>query len=74
MRPHKAYKTGKYVGETSSKYGYSNGAELFEQDIKARYERGEYLWTEFVDFMKSHNVTPSELRSMFVKYYEEFLQ
>lgn len=73
MRMCKTAKKGK-VGETSSKYGYSNCAELFEQDIKKHQERGEYLWTEFVDFMKSRNVTPSELRSMFVKYYEEFLQ
>lgn len=73
MKVCKITKKGK-VGETSSKYGYPNGAELFEQNIKAHKERAERLWTDFVDFMKSRNVTPSELRSMFVRYYEEFLQ
>ena len=73
MRVCRIAKKGK-VGETSSKYGYANGGELFEKDIQAKIERAEYLWQEFVKFMKSHKVTPSELRSMFVKYYEEFLQ
>lgn len=62
------------VGEMSSKYGYPNGAELFEKDIKEKQERADRLWAEFVDFMKSRNITPSELRSMFVQYYEEFLR
>ena len=62
------------VGETSSKYGYPNGAELFEKDIKEKQERAERLWMEFVEFMKSRDVTPSELRGMFVRYYEEFLR
>lgn len=72
MRVCKKAKKGK-VGETSSKYGYSNGEELFEKDIQAKIERAEYLWKEFVDFMKRKKITPSELRSMFVRYYEEFL-
>lgn len=58
----------------SSKYGYPNGAELFEKDIRAKQERAERLWAEFVCFMKSRDITPSELRGMFVRYYEEFLQ
>lgn len=61
------------IGETSSKYGYSNGGDQFVADCKAHEERYELLWNEFIDFMKSHNITPSELRSMFTKYYEEFL-
>ena len=73
MKVCKKAKSGK-VGETSSKYGYPNGAELFEKDIKAKQERAERLWAEFVDFMKSRDITPSELRGMFVRYYEEFLQ
>lgn len=73
MRVCKTAKKGK-VGEVSSKYGYANGAELFESDIKAKQERAEYLWREFVKFMQDRKITPSELRSMFVKYYEEFLQ
>ena len=61
------------VGETSSKYGFPNGGEKFMQDMKAHEERYNFLWEEFVKFMKSNDVTPSELRSMFVRYYEEFL-
>lgn len=62
------------VGETSSKYGMPNGGELFEADMKAHEERYNFLWNEFINFMKSHNVTPSELRTMFTRYYEEFIQ
>ena len=61
------------VGETSSKYGYPGGGDRFISDCKAHEERYEFLWSKFIEFMKSHNVTPSELRSMFTKYYEEFL-
>lgn len=60
------------VGETSSKYGYANGADLFMADCKTHEERQEFLWSEFVAFMISHDVKPSELRSMFTRYYEEF--
>ena len=66
-------KNGK-VGETSSKYGYSKGGEQFIEDVQKHEERCNYLWSEFTDFMKSHNVTPSELRSMFTRYYEEYLK
>lgn len=61
------------VGETSSKYGMPNGGELFEADMRAHAERYEFLWNEFVEFMKSHNATPEEFRGMFVRYYEEFI-
>ena len=61
------------VGETSSKYGYSSGSDLFIADCKAHEERQEFLWSEFVEFMKSRDVKPSELRSMFTRYYEEFI-
>ena len=62
------------VGEVSSKYGYDRDGSQFEADMKAHKERAEYLWTEFVAFMKNHEVDPRELRSMFTRYYEEFLQ
>lgn len=61
------------VGETSSKYGFPGGGDRFLADAKAHEERQQFLWAEFVSFMKSNNVTPSELRSMFTRYYEEFL-
>lgn len=66
-------KPGK-VGEVSSKYGYDRTGKQFEADIQAHKDRYEYLWAEFVDFMKSHQVTPSELRTMFTRYYEEYLE
>ena len=62
------------VGETSSKYGYPNGGDLFMKDMQFHEERHNFLWNEFIDFMKSHDVTPSELRVMFTKYYEEFFE
>ena len=62
------------VGEVSSRYGYPNGGELFLKDLQAHEERYNFLWNEFIDFMKSHDVTPSELRRMFTRYYEEFLK
>lgn len=61
------------VGETSSKYGFPGGGELFIEDCKAHEARYNYLWNEFISFMKSHDVTPKELRTMFTRYYEEFL-
>jgi hypothetical protein len=44
---------------------------LFVADCKSHEERQKFLWGEFVSFMKSHDVKPSELRSMFTRYYEE---
>lgn len=64
----------RHVGDPSSKYGYDPTGELFEKDIQAHIEQGECLWNEFVEFMKSHDVTPLAFRSMFTRYYEEFLK
>ena len=61
------------VGETSSKYGYPGGGEQFEADMKAHEERYNYLWSEFVRFMKEHDATPDEFRGMFMRYYEEYV-
>lgn len=68
----KKAKTNK-VGETSSKYGYPGGGNQFIADLQAHEERHQQLWCEFVQFMKSHNATPEEFRTMFTRYYEEFL-
>lgn len=62
------------VGELSSKYAYDKDGTQFEADIKARIERSEQLYNDFVLFMKERNVIPSELRTMFTRYYEEFLK
>ena len=61
------------VGETSSKYGYSNGGDKFVDDLEKHKERGEFLYNEFISFMKNHNATPEDFRKLFQKYYEEFL-
>ena len=66
-KPHK-------VGEVSSKYGYPGGDVKFIADMQAHEARYNFLWNEFVAFMHSHNVTPSELRKMFTRYYDEFLK
>lgn len=62
------------VGETSSKYGYAGGGDAFIADLEAAKERSEKLWSDFVEFMKSHNVDPRILRELFTRYYEEFLK
>lgn len=63
----------KSVGEPSSKYGYDYDGSQFEADMKAHLERGEFLWNEFVEFMRSHNATPEDFRGLFRRYYDEFI-
>lgn len=65
--------TTRNVGEPSSKYGYDRGGKQFEADIQAHRDRSDFLWSEFVRFMKDHQATPEEFRGMFLRYYEEFL-
>ena len=75
QKPHRVIRpVTRNVGDPCSKYGYDRTGEQFEKDIQAHMERGAYLWGEFVNFMKSHEVDPAELRSMFTRYYEEFLK
>lgn len=66
-------KRGK-VGEVSSKYGYDKDGKQFKADMQAHIERRQYLWNEFMGFMKSHNATPDEFRGLFAQYYEEFIK
>lgn len=74
QKPHRIVRpVTRNVGDPSSKYGYDPTGERFSADIQAHIERGEYLWNEFVKFMQSLDVSPSELRQMFTRYYEEFL-
>jgi hypothetical protein len=61
------------IGEVSSKYGYDLDGSQFEADIKAHKERHKALYAAFVDWMKEQKVTPDQLRYMFTRYYEEFL-
>lgn len=62
------------VGELSSKYAYDKDGTQFEADILAQIKRSEQLYNDFVKFMKERNVIPSELRTMFTRYYEDFLK
>lgn len=74
MKPHRVVrKTTRNVGDPSSKYGYDRDGSHFEADLQAHKERSEFLWSEFVSFMIEHDVTPSELRGMFIRYYEEYI-
>lgn len=61
------------IGEPSSKYGYDRTGEQFENDMQMHKERGDFLWNEFVEFMKSHDATPVDFRLMFSRYHDEFL-
>jgi hypothetical protein len=62
------------VGELSSKYAYDKDGTQFDADILSKIERSEQLYNDFVKFMKERNVIPSELRTMFTRYYEDFLK
>lgn len=74
QKPHRIIRpTTRNVGEPSSKYAYDRDGKQFEADIKAHKERADFLWNEFVGFMKEHSATPEEFRGMFARYYEEFL-
>ncbi len=66
-------KRSRNVGEVSSKYGYDRTGEQFESDIRRHIEEGEALYSEFVEWMKSRNVTPDTFRNLFSRYYEEFI-
>lgn len=61
------------IGDPSSEFGYCNGGERFDQKVQERSERHEQLWKDFVSFMIDHEVRPDELRTMFTKYYSEYL-
>lgn len=61
------------IGDPSSEFGYCNGGERFSQKVQERAERHEQLWGDFVAFMIAHDVKPDELRTMFTRYYSEYL-
>lgn len=62
------------VGEVSSKYGYDKDGSQFEADIQRHHEEYEALYQDFVGWMKSKDVDPRKFRSMFTRYYEEFMK
>ena len=74
QKPHRIIKhTTRNVGELSSKYAYDRDGKQFQADMKAHKERSDFLWSEFVKFMKDHRATPEEFRGIFARYYEEFI-
>lgn len=66
--------TSRSVGEVSSKYGYSNGGDLFERDLQKHHEENEVLYAEFKMWMKSKDVDPRRFRELFLRYYDEFIE
>lgn len=62
------------VGEVSSKYGYDRDGKQFEADIQKHFEDGERLYAEFVEWMKTKEVVPDKFRSLFMRYYKEFVE
>lgn len=59
------------VGEVSSKYGLR--PDLFESDIKARADRAEKLWENFMVFVRENEATPEEIRTLFSRFYDKYL-
>lgn len=66
-------KPGK-VGELSSKYGFPGGGAKFDQDMARHRERSEALYLDFVEWMKSQNATPEDVRRLFTRFYQEFFE
>lgn len=64
--------TSRHVGEVSSKYGYQPDA--FERDVERHAKEVEALWQDFRGWMMERKVTPNELRWMFLRLWEEFLE
>lgn len=66
-------KTYRNVGELSSKYAYDRDGKQFEADIQRHIDESEKLYADFVEWMKSKNVTPDKFRVLFKRYYDEFI-
>jgi hypothetical protein len=62
------------VGELSSKYAYDKDGKQFEADVQRHIDENEKLYKEFKMWIKRKNVTPEKFRSLFVRYYEEFIK
>lgn len=62
------------IGDPSSKYGYDKDGKQFEADIQRHFDESEKLYSEFVEWLKSHNVTPDKFRALFRRYYSEFIE
>lgn len=62
------------VGELSSKYAYDRDGKQFETDIQRHIDESEKLYVEFVEWMKTKDVSPDKFRALFRKYYDEFIK
>lgn len=62
------------IGDPSSKYAFDKGGKQFEADIQRHFDEAEQLYSDFKEWMKSKNVTPEQFRSLFSKYYDEFIK
>ena len=67
-------KTYRNVGELSSKYAYNKDGKQFEADIQRHIEETEKLYVEFVEWIRAKGVTPEKFRSLFRRYYDEFIK
>lgn len=65
---------GHRVGDPSSKYGYDPKGEQFQRDLERHAAESETLWQDFRAWMMERKVTPDELRGLFLRLWEEFLE
>lgn len=62
------------IGDPSSKYAFDKGGKQFEEDIQKHFDDYEQLYSDFIEWMKSKDVTPEVFRSLFRRYYDEFIK
>jgi len=62
----------KNIGDTSSKYG--NCPEKFDNDIERHKEETEKLYTDFIEWIREKKIDPLKFRSLFMRYYEDFIK
>lgn len=60
------------VGNPDSKYAYDYDGSKFQADIEASKAKAENLYADFRQWMIDRNVTPDEIRPLFLKFIEEF--
>lgn len=60
------------VGNPDSKYAYDYDGSKFQADIEASKAKAEKLYADFRQWMIDRNVTPDEIRPLFLKFIEEF--
>lgn len=66
--------TSRHVGEPSSKYGYDPKGIQFDRDMERHKRESEALWNDFRDWIIKRKVDPEQLRVLFLRLFEEFLE